>query len=118
MDNHSPILIAKIMYDFLPIFPAQEPINNLFRALQTKYKITNLGHPNTYLKWHINTTNEGHIHLSRPHFMQVLLHKTRITQANPRHTPLPENLNWKHAATAPPPPPSCHNAFRQIIGDL
>eukprot|EP00177_Eucheuma_denticulatum_P004367 GFKZ01007931.1.p1 GENE.GFKZ01007931.1~~GFKZ01007931.1.p1 ORF type:complete len:107 (-),score=3.05 GFKZ01007931.1:33-353(-) len=40
-----------------------------------------------------------------------------MNQAKRGQTPLPENLNWKHAATAPSLPPSRHTAFRQIIGN-
>lgn len=52
------------MDDFLPISPLPENIQELLTILGKKYKISNLGYPTTYLKWNINRTQNGHIHVS------------------------------------------------------
>lgn len=88
VSDGQPILIQGSMDDFLPIYPNQTLIDELFTKLRKKYQTQNLDHQTTYLKWHINSGEDGRIHIFQPHGVQALLKSSqapKLPTADTKH---------------------------------
>ncbi|PKU65004.1 Retrovirus-related Pol polyprotein from transposon TNT 1-94 [Dendrobium catenatum] len=89
-------------------------ISTLFRALQTKFKMNNLGKLNQFLGLQATHTAYG-IHLNQTHYATEVLHKAAMSDCKPVLTPLPTVLPSSDSNDQPFERPEF---YRQIVGSL
>lgn len=93
-------------------------ISDLFKVLQLKYKILDLGHPQKIPEM------APRLNKKRSHTcLTTALHlkyapQNQISQCKPKHSPVPENKDWNEATTYPTLPTAIFKLFQTIVGEL
>jgi hypothetical protein len=80
-----------------------------------KWECRDLGEAKEFLCMRIQRKN-GRIYLDQTTYLQKVLQRFKLQNANPAHTPLPEG--YQPSPNMSPVDPSLHSQFQQVIGSL
>ena len=94
----------------------ENEIKEIYRILNNKYKITNLGIVKNFLNLEIEQL-KGEIHLSQTKYIQKLIQKFKIQDMKNYYSPTDQNTNLT-IVNEKNPTLSCNKLYRNIIGSL
>jgi Reverse transcriptase (RNA-dependent DNA polymerase) len=87
INSHSVTYILVYVDDILVTGNSTKTIHSLLHALQQQFSLKNLGCLNYFLGIEV-TNDKGTLHLTQTRYLQSLLERTHMENANPIHTPM------------------------------
>jgi len=105
--------------DFLALSTKEELIDDIENDLNKHFKIKSMGQPNILLGIKINIGNDN-ITLCQAHYIDCLLDKYGLTNANPVSTPMDPNvkLDMEAKESEAEEDPKIEHGYAQLIGSL
>src|SRR5580693_5502403 len=109
--------IVTIVYvdDVLFLGPNKKDLLHAKEEFMKKWECRDLGKAKEFLHMCIQRKN-GRIYLDQTAYLQKVLQRFKLQNANPVHTPLPEG--YQPSPNTSPADPSLRSQFQQVIGSL
>lgn len=90
--NGSDLTLIGIHVDDMVIVSSAESFNNLRKALQATFDITDLGIASLFVGIQIDRDERGSITLNQSRYIDTILERFKMLECNPAHTPLDPNV--------------------------
>ena len=112
------IFLAVSMDDFAVTASNTSLIDAFVNELATKYTTKRLGTPTRYLGWTVVRNADSSLHISQPDYIEQLLAKLRMQDANGKPSPYPDSTALHAPTPSDQPYASQTKLFQQAVGYL